>query len=53
MFPETTHNNVLQFTYFVLLEFFIKNKPVQLANGDILCPSSTEGGGDFDDDIPF
>src|SRR5260221_13997958 len=21
----------------------IKNKPVQLANGDILCPSSTEG----------
>jgi predicted neuraminidase len=23
----------------------IKNKPVQLANGDILCPSSTEGDG--------
>jgi predicted neuraminidase len=23
----------------------IKNKPVQLANGDILCPSSTEGSG--------
>jgi len=23
----------------------IKNKPVQLANGDILCPSSTENGG--------
>src|SRR5713226_8463616 len=23
----------------------IKNKPVQLANGDLLCPSSTEGHG--------
>jgi alpha-L-rhamnosidase len=25
----------------------IKNKPVQLANGDILCGSSTEGGGNW------